>query len=166
MIQDYYLNKTQIGRVNKEVQIDEPLFNRRKYNRGRFKLPYWVFGGIESESKKCFLHIVSDRSQNTLHSIIKNEIMQGSDVVTDGWKGYKNIDKLGYNHFIVNHKENLTNPENNRNTQRIENLWMLAKKKIHAEYGINKEDLKRQLDKFLWRRNMRITFAEFINIIN
>ncbi|KAG0428972.1 hypothetical protein DMUE_5774 [Dictyocoela muelleri] len=108
--------------MNKEVQIDESLFNRIKYNRGRYKSPYWFFCGIESESKKCFLHIVSDRSQNTLHSIIRNEIIRRSDVVTDGWKGYKNIEKLRYNHFIVNHKDNFKNTKNNRNNQRIENL--------------------------------------------
>ncbi|KAK3924027.1 Pyruvate-flavodoxin oxidoreductase [Frankliniella fusca] len=46
----------QIGGPGEIVEIDESLFSKRKYNKGR-KRPsqQWVFGGIQKGSNKCFL---------------------------------------------------------------------------------------------------------------
>ncbi|KAG0434052.1 hypothetical protein DMUE_5322 [Dictyocoela muelleri] len=54
MIKDYISNKPKIGGPNTEVQIGESLFNKRKYNRGKYKKPLWVFGGIEVGTNRCF----------------------------------------------------------------------------------------------------------------
>ncbi|KAG0419944.1 hypothetical protein EQH57_0350 [Dictyocoela roeselum] len=54
VLRDYLINKKPIGGERKEVQIDESLFNKRKFHKGRYKEPIWVFGGVEAESSKCF----------------------------------------------------------------------------------------------------------------
>ena len=45
-------NQEPIGGQGVEVEIDETLMARRKYNRGRISLQVWVFGGIERERAK------------------------------------------------------------------------------------------------------------------
>jgi len=60
LCQNYFLkNDSQIGGLNSDgtrkiVEIDESLFFRRKYNRGRYKCAQWVFGGIERGTKNVF----------------------------------------------------------------------------------------------------------------
>lgn len=45
----------QIGGEGIRVQIDESKVGKRKYHRGHFVEGQWVFGGIEEESRKCFI---------------------------------------------------------------------------------------------------------------
>ena len=54
-----------IGGVGKIVEIDESKFGKRKYHRGRRVDGVWVFGGIERESRRCFLVSVEDRTAAT-----------------------------------------------------------------------------------------------------
>lgn len=55
-----------IGGVGKVVQIDESKVGKRKYHRGHRVEGQWVFGGIEEDSRRCFMVPVEDRSEATL----------------------------------------------------------------------------------------------------
>ena len=46
---------TSIGGVGHTVEVDECLFGKRKYNRGRLREGVWVFGGIDRDTKEVFL---------------------------------------------------------------------------------------------------------------
>ena len=62
----------QIGGPGRVVEIDESVFGKRKYHRGRYREQTWVFGGIERGDKaRTFFKIVGDRSANTLIPIIR-----------------------------------------------------------------------------------------------
>lgn len=67
----YYENQPvsteQIGGLGKTVEIDESVFSKRKYNRGRLVRETWVFGGVDrDDSSELFVEIVSDRTTRTL----------------------------------------------------------------------------------------------------
>jgi transposase-like protein len=47
---------------------------------------------------RCRMTIVPDASGASLQSMIVDHIESGSEVITDGWQGYRKIDKLGYVH--------------------------------------------------------------------
>ena len=55
-----------IGGKNHIVEIDESMFGRRKYHRGRVLRGQWIFGGIDRETKEIFLEAVEDRTAQTL----------------------------------------------------------------------------------------------------
>ena len=55
----------------KVVQIVESKFGKRKYHRGHHVEGQWVFGGIEEDSRKCFLVAVEKRDEQTLPPIIQ-----------------------------------------------------------------------------------------------
>ena len=47
---------------------------------------------------RCRMTIIPDASGASLQSMIADHIESGSQVITDGWQGYRKIDKLGYVH--------------------------------------------------------------------
>ena len=53
----------QIGGKGKRVQIDESKVGKRKYHKGHYVEGQWIFGGIEENSRKCFLIAVEDRAE-------------------------------------------------------------------------------------------------------
>ena len=63
----------------------------------------WVFGGIEVDSRKCFIVTVEDRTEATLIGHIQDWIEPGTTIVSNCWKGYINLAKYGYKHKTVNH---------------------------------------------------------------
>ncbi|KAG0441904.1 hypothetical protein DMUE_0705 [Dictyocoela muelleri] len=165
MLKDFILSKIKIGGPDTEVQIDESLFNKRKYNKGRKKSQIWVFGGVEVGTNRCFFDVVRDRTKVTLHRSIEKHILMGGDLVSDMWKSYIGLSEKGFSHYTVNHSLNFVNPLTRKHTQTIEGLWSLAKKKIHAVYGINRGFLQKHLDIFAWRRTFKRTFSYFVKII-
>ena len=52
-----------IGGPGIEVEIDESMFGKRKYNRGRQVDGHWVFGGIESVWRMFLGRITTTRRQ-------------------------------------------------------------------------------------------------------
>ncbi len=60
-------DNVQIGGVGTIIEIDESVFSKRKYNRGRLVKELWVFGGVNRNNKKeMFIEIVPNRTTETL----------------------------------------------------------------------------------------------------
>jgi hypothetical protein len=81
-------NNDRIGRDDehsrpKIVEIDERLFFKSKYNRGRNIYGQWYVGGVERGSKKVFLVPVSNRNTDTMISVIKDYVLPGTTIITD-----------------------------------------------------------------------------------
>ena len=109
---ELFENSVKIGGEGKVVQIDESKFGKRKYHKGHHVEGQWVFGGVESDSRKCFLIAVEKRDEATLLTIIEKWIELGKVIISDCWKAYCNllnslIEKYGYRHFTVNHSKEL-----------------------------------------------------------
>ena len=52
---------------------------------------------------------VEDRSEKTLLAILKEWVLPGTTVISDGWAAYHNISKHGYGHEVVNHSVEFVN---------------------------------------------------------
>ena len=151
-----------IGGVGKIVEIDESKFGKRKYHRGRRVDGVWVFGGIERDSKKCFLVTVEDRTAATLIPIIKQYILPGTKIMSDCWKSYDKLSEEGYVHGTVNHSIEFVNSETGDHTQTIESTWRAVKRSLprsgtvkgmynsyFAELLFRRQYLENSDDKFL-----------------
>ncbi|KCZ79063.1 hypothetical protein H312_03553, partial [Anncaliia algerae PRA339] len=53
----------------------------------------------------------------------------GSKIITDCWKGYKDLNLFGFEHFRINHSYHFIDPtDKNIHTQKIERVWKSVKK--------------------------------------
>ena len=144
-----FQRREKIGGPGKLVQIDESKIGKRKYHRGHVVEGQWVFGGIEEDSRKCFIVTVEDRSESTLLEIIKEWIEPGTTIVSDYWKAYVNLEKHGYHHKTVNHSVEFVNEEG-FHTNKIEGHWRQMKAKLPT-HGRKKEHYSSYLAEFKWR---------------
>ena len=129
--------REKIGGPGKFVQVDENKIGKRKYHRGHVVEGQWVFGGIEENSRKCFIATVEDRKEQTLLNLIKQWIEPGTTIISDCWKGYVNLSRHGYIHKTVNHSVEFVNEEG-FHTNKIEGQWRQMKARLPKD-GRKKE---------------------------
>ena len=144
-----------IGGPNSIVEVDESLFSRRKNDQGRVLPQQWVFGGIDRQTRECFLFAVPDRSAATLLPIIQGSIRPGSTIMSDMWAAYGGIGALGFTHLQVNHTYNFVDPVTRAHTQNVENNWKNAKMRNKRHHGTHRSMVDSYLCEFMWRQRNR-----------
>ena len=82
-----------------------------------------LFGGIEQDSRKCFILTVGYHSETIVLPIIKQWIALGNLIISDCLKSYVNVEKQGYTHETVNHSNEFVN-KNGKHTNKIEGQWI------------------------------------------
>lgn len=155
-----------IGGIGATVEIDESLITKRKYHRGRLVPERWVFGGIErttGTNQKRFIEFVDNRSKVTLLEIIQRRIAPGTIIMSDGWGAYRNLSRIGYRHFVVNHSKNFVHPENrNVHTQNVENQWRQIKRWLRSKGTNLGGAIQEYLDEWQYRRQVSDVFRDVI----
>lgn len=127
------LNIEKIGGPGLTVEIDESHLIKRKYNVGRIPVSnaVWVVGGICRETGAVFLKTVRQRNRETLEELILEHVILGTKIITDCWRGYVNLNNLGFIHVTVNHSLNFVDPSDRTvHTQTIERVWRSLKSTI------------------------------------
>ena len=137
------------------VEIDETKFFPRKYHRGLWREGHWVFGCIERGSGRCFLVEVPDRTRETLEDIIKQYILPGLHIISDGWPSYARIENINdgiYTDQVIIHQQHFVDPDDsNIHTQNVENMWMRVKCKLRRQFGTSDALFTSYLHEFMWR---------------
>lgn len=153
------------------VEVDESKYFHRKYHRGRWSEGHWVFGAIERGSGKCVIHLVHDRTAQTLEPLILQHVLPGSHIVSDGWRAYHNLSRLQngiYQHSIVVHERHFVDPVYPEvHTNNIENLWMRAKRKLRRQFGTYRQLFPSYLREFEYRSlvNDDDIFSHYLTVL-
>ena len=152
-LDEEYEEKGEIGGVGHIVEIDESKIGKRKYNRGRMVEGSWILGMIDCTTGDFRLEICPDnkRDKQTLNTLIRKHVLPGTEIHTDEWKGYVDLEKLGYIHKTVNHSVNFVNPKDGTNTQKIESNWRPLKARL-ARGGVKPDHMADHLAEYLWRK--------------
>ena len=169
-------NPTEIGGFDDNgeplvVEVDESKYFHRKYHRGQWAKGHWVVGGIERGSRKCFVVLVPDRTEQTLRNATLRWILPGTHIISDGWRAYANIDTWAngvYTHSVIVHQQHFVDPgDDDIHTQNIENMWMLAKRKLRRQFGTSDALFPSYLHEFVWRQSIpdKKFFQHFLNVI-
>jgi len=70
----------------------------------------WCYGGVDFDTGEFFLTLVPDRSVATLLPVIQANVVPGTQVWSDEWAAYRNLNLNGYVHETVNHTQQFVNP--------------------------------------------------------
>ena len=84
----------------------------------------------KNQSKMTLFFILPDRKKETLHRLIAENVIPGSTIYTDEWKGYCGLDDIGFVHKTICHKRRFSRFEFEGNmairvtTNHIERIWV------------------------------------------
>jgi transposase-like protein len=153
-------------KFTESVQIDESLFAKRKFNRGKMIKQKWVFGVCEGKTQgRVYLTYVKDRSQKTLIAKIQKLIDVKAIINSDSWASYKPLRKLGFVHNAVNHSEYFVDPVTGAHTQRIECLWGVCKKWLRNHNYHHSDHLQDYLYEWCFKYNCHCDLKTIITSI-
>lgn len=158
----------QIGGENAIVEIDECMLGKRKYNRGRIRNQIWIFGGIERGNKaNWFIEIVERRNGDTLLPLIEKKIQNGTTIMSDGWRAYRNLSQeLPNKEFIhkwVNHEvEFVSRRDRNVHTQNIECFWSTLKRFLRSTGTNYRQNLNLFISEYYFRTKYSSDFFQFL----
>lgn len=158
-----------IGGPGSVVEIDETLAVKRKYNRGQMARDGWLFGGIERRSDgifRCFMRLVYDRSEMHLCHHIREHVLPGTHIISDGWAAYRNLSAMGYFHSVVIHDENFVAPGDSEvHTQRIESTWSSLKRFLRSRGTHKGPHYVEYIYEYLFRRQYDDVFTALLDVI-
>ena len=148
---EYYTRNIKGVMFSGEVEVDESMFGRRR-------LDCWSHRALN----RLKLFPVDQRDQDTLICIIKENVLPGSTIYTDGWSGYQNHKDHGYKHFVVEHKYTFKStcvefdPDSGMcvtvHTNRIEGAWIHAKQHFKFINGTKLSQFESHLCAVMWRQ--------------
>ena len=112
------------------------------------------------------LQIIPNRKQETLEPIVMANVVPGTEVRTDGWAGYDNLESLGYRHKPVS-----VQGDPNKTDQHLPMIhivfgnldaWLLG-----THHGVSPKHLQAYLNEFVFRFNRRVwPMVAFDSVIN
>ncbi|KFD52646.1 hypothetical protein M514_06493 [Trichuris suis] len=157
-----------IGGLGQTVEINETLFSRRKYNRGRAtsrsSSGYSVAFAEKRANASSFP--MQDRSSDTLIPLIKEHVRAGSTIISDECCAYRRLPQEGYPHLRVNHSVSFVNKSNREiHTQDVESMWSQLKRRNKERSGTRRNMLDSYLAEFMWRRRLGNNDEAFHSIL-
>jgi transposase-like protein len=100
------------------------------------------------------MSIIPNASAQSLHSFITDNIEKGSEIITDSWKGYIGIEKLGFSRTIHIQKNESDDDKLLPHVHTIASLlkrWLLGTHQGRVE----QKHLQAYLDEYVFRFNRR-----------
>ena len=140
-----------IGGSGKVIELDETEFEKLKYNRGKSIEGSFVFGGIEKDSDRCFLQVVSDKSRLTMMALFETYIEPGTTVIWDSKKAYECLGDEGFEYLKLNYSISFKDPEITEDLSSVGGLWTRIKQ-FFPDFGCNRGTFFSYLAEYMYRR--------------
>ena len=144
-------DETFVGGEEKNKHFDK---KSPKARRGGTTGKTPVFG-IAQRNGIVAAQTVEQVNKKTLDGILKSQVDPDATIMTDDWKGYKDLDVDFLHHYSVNHSKK-EYVRGRVHTNRIESFWALLKRGIFGIYHqVSKKHLDKYVDEFEFRFNSK-----------
>ena len=123
-----------------------------------------------TNGRECFALEVPDRTAATLEEAIRQNILPGTTIISDGWASYANISTMDngvYAHEIIIHDENYVDPDDPEiHTQSAEGMWSRMKLKFRNRKGVLQAHYFSHISEFVWQCRLSGNwFGNFLNTL-
>lgn len=143
------VDETYVGGKNKNRSKGKKIDNTQGRSL-KTKIP--VFGMLNDGL--VYTQVVKNTKGKTLQDIINSKVKKGSIIVSDGWRGYRGLEKH-YSHEVIKHNLGLFK-KGAYHTNGIEGFWGLLKRGIVGMYHYTSDKhIHRYCDEFAYRYNIR-----------
>lgn len=116
----------------------------------------WIAGGVEEGTNHSYMVPRRRRRAIDLLPPMRRHVRPGSIIVSDEWRGYRQIRflwhrNLMYRHLAVNHRLHFVDPATGVHSQLIENKWGQWKSEVRRIKGVRDRQVRSHLAEFMWR---------------
>lgn len=151
-----------------KVQVDETYCGgvRRNGKRGRSNISKTPVFGIAEAKGRIKMFQVPDTKRTTLAPLIKAYIPPASLIMSDEYRAYSRLSKMGYFHGCVNHSQFHYVDIHGNNTNAIEGAWSIFKRSIRGTHvWVSKKHLQLYLNEFEFRYNNRKSTIPLFDVV-
>lgn len=136
------------------VEVDETYFGKKGTHKTKFKNKSALVGMVE-RGGKIRTHTITDRQSHILLGTIKANISKDAKIVTDEFRVYAKLPKLGYQRQSIKHGKGKYSYRG-IHTNTIEGFWGQLKRSIRGTYHfVSRQHLQAYVDEFAYRYNLR-----------
>lgn len=148
------------------VEIDETYIGgKRRGKRGRGSENKTSVVGLAQRKGIIKAKVTKNTKSSTIKAIIKDNVEIGIKLVTDEYRSYRSLDKLGFKHFTINHGEEKW-VEGIAHVNTIEGFWSQLKRSISGTYHcVSPKYLQHYVDEFVYRYNHRHALNAYFSLI-
>lgn len=148
-------------------EVDETYIGGKKKNskRGRGADGKKLVVGIVEREGDIKAVVTENVKSSTVMPLIKDNVKQGSVVMTDEYNIYNSVPKAGYKHHTVNHgAKQYVEGINHTNT--IEGFWSQLKRSVDGTYyAVSPKYLQTYVNEFTFRYNHRKSDEHIYNVL-
>lgn len=150
------------------VEVDETFIGgkgkNRRYEPHFSEKPKEVVMGMVQREGRAYLKHVPNTGKWTLINQIKDNVDSTARVITDEFGSYKSLEKHGYSHDVINHKESYVNGF--VHTNNAENMWSQVKRGIYGVYRkVSKKYLQAYIDEYGFRYSNRNSEVHMFDLL-
>ncbi len=143
------------------VEVDESFFGgagkNRRYVPHFNEKPKDIIMGMVERKGKVVMKKIETTGKYALQEQIAKHISPTAIVMTDEWRGYMQLPKLGYEHHVVNHGKTFVT-DKVVHTENIEGLWGRIKPAVRGVYRkISSKYIESYMNEYCFRYNNRKT---------
>lgn len=152
------------------VEIDETYVGgKHKGKRGRGSENKTSVIGLAQRKGNLKAKVTENTNSYTIKSIIKDSVEIGINLITDEYRSYSSLNKLGFKHFTVSHGKEIW-VEGIAHTNTIEGFWSQLKRSINGTYHcVSPKYLQHYVDEFVYRYNSRLSsfpiFRKLVSLV-
>lgn len=151
------------GLLSGEVEIDETFIHANSFKRSSARRRYGydarrtgeiVFGIVQREGPVKVWHVRATGAR-VLQPLIREHVASGTLIHTDGYKGYRTLPAMGFEHRWTDHGAGqYYTPDSS--TQNIENVWSHLKRGIKGVYRhVGSGYVQAYANEYAWRYSNR-----------